>query len=245
MNADAEFLAMNLPPQSAVLSETPESLRLRYNVNYLSNLDPDFAAAVKELITIGTEKEIQSTKSSMTMWLTDDEGLPALHNNIGKSGKDRTSGPVLTHYLLTEAIKNRSLECIRVGGNPRYPVLDSWHTFAISSAGHQGEKLIREHGLTPQPDLLSSTKEEIDNYYHPIAVAARIIMPKGHSARFHPGTGRFLAEYPAFKEWITVQPDMDTALQQALDAKSIHPPTIKALRLMQKDTAAPLHQGLL
>jgi hypothetical protein len=245
MNADAEFLVMNLLPQRAVLSEAPEFLRLRFNVHYLSNLDPDFATPVKELITIGTEKEIQSTKFSITMWMTDDEGLPALHNTIEQSGKDRTSGPVLTHYLLTEAIKRRSLECIRVGGNPRYPVLDRWHTFAISTAGHQGEELIREHGLTPQPDLLSSTNEEIDDYYHPIAVAARIIMPKGASARFPPDTGRFLLEYPAFKEWVTGQPDMDTALQQALDTKSIHPPTIKALSIMQNDTAAPLHEGLL
>lgn len=245
MNADAEFLVMNLLPQSAVISENRQFRSLRYNVHYLSNLDPDFAAPVKELITIGTEKEILSIKSSMTMWLTDDKGIPALHNTVGESGKDRNSGPALTNYLLTEAIKNRSLDCIRVGGDPRYPVLDSMHTFAISTSGHQGEALIREHGLTPQPDLLSSTKEEIDSYYHPIAVAARIIMPRGNSVRFPPDTERFLAEYPAFKEWVTVQPDMDTALRLALDTKSIYPPTIKALSLMQNDTAAPLHQGLL
>lgn len=245
MNAAAEFLVMNLLPQSAVLGENRQFRSMRYNVNYLSALDPDFATPVKELITTGTEREIQSTKSSMTMWLTDDMGLPALHNTVEESGKDRNSGPALTHYLLTEAIKNRSLDCIRVGGDPRYHVLDGMHTFAISAAGHQGEDLIRGHGLTPQPDLLSSTKEEIDSYYHPIAVAARIIMPKGNSVRFPPDTGRFIAEYPAFKEWVTVQPDMDTALRQALDTKSIHPPTIKALSMMQNETVVPLHEGLL
>lgn len=245
MNDAAEFLTMNLLPQSYVLSENRQFRSLRYNVQYLSNLDPDFAAPVKELITTGTEKEILSIKSSMTMWLTDDVGLPALHNTVEESGKNRNSGPALTHYLLTEAIKNRSLDCIRVGGDPRYHVLDGLHTFAISSAGHQGEELIRAYGLTPQPDLLTSTKEEIDSYYHPIAVAARIIMPKGNSARFPPDTERFLAEYPVFKEWVTAQPDMDTALRLALDTKSIYPPTIKALTMMQDDTVAPLHVGLL
>jgi len=236
---------MNLLPQSAVLSEDRKFRSMRYNVHYLSALDPDFATPAKALITIGTEKEIQSTKSSLTMWLTDDKGLPALHNTVGESGKDRTSGPALTHHLLTEAIKHRSLDCIRVGGDPRYPVLDSLHTFGIRLAGHKSEKLVREHELTPQPDLLTSTNEEIDSYYHPIAVASLITMPKGKSARVEQDTGRFLLEYPVFKEWITGQPDMDTALRQALDTKSIHPPTIKALSMMQTDTVAPLHRGLL
>jgi hypothetical protein len=245
MNADAELLVENYAAQNVEYRESPRFFLLRHNVSYLSDLDPDFPIAANKLISTGTEMEINAVKVSLSTWLHDDEGVPALHNTLEESGKDGTSGPALTHYLLTDAIESRSLTCIRVGLNYRWPADHMLHSFGMSVAGHQGESLLLEHGVTTRPDLLSLTKEEVDSYYHPIAVASRVIMPKGKSQKHDPDIERFILEYPVFKEWVTEQPDMDTALQQALDTKSLHPPTIEALSMMQNDTAAPLHQGLL
>lgn len=175
------------------------------------------------------------------MWLTDDGNVHAATVEVASQGKDASDISNVSRFIIEYAIEQGALERIPVGGNHRFPENDPQHTFGIVLSGGSGVRVVQEENLEPRPDLLSATPSELNNYYHPIAVAGYITKLGSKNRQ----TEQFIQEYPAFKAWVTSQPDITIALRSALEVKSIIPSTIEAVTSLRAETAVSLHTGLL
>jgi hypothetical protein len=208
-----------------------EKSRMVHNLNYLEDISPGFIGIATDLIDTCHPDAREATVSVLRSWACDDPNVPSAYKNAVDLNMKYGTSYNEAHYILEDVIRTKSTAEV-------FASSDKIPNFRTRGQKLVADILIIKNYPEIRPDLLDASKDEIERYFHPLVVAASIVIPRENE-------DRFVREVRTFITWAASQEDMPKALASALFTNSIDPDTIRAIMGMRTETSVPLYDGLL
>ena len=229
MTTSAERL-INQLSTSKHLTVPGDTLRVAEKVETLDTIDPSFSSNAVQMLLTGdlmVEKMLVSWLDSNHRLDTALWGATEIQNS---SGLNYTAA----NHVIYDVLLNSSLERLDISHH------SLWNNGAGIRQSRSGHRLLLSSGELSLPDASAHTLEDFDSYFHPMAVATKILRPEGEPDKQH-----VISKMITFVSWASSHPNMREALSAAYLIGSTVPATVTSYLKLKAATTVPLRSGIL